>query len=115
MAVELDAFFFDIGEEVSAFGNHLPNVAERMVDYAVRSFEVNGGGDSFFHAVVKVGVFGGFLRFGGDEDIEVGFVNVGGMAFGMGVFDPVSAGIAAEEDEHSDIGDFFEDDVLYQL
>jgi hypothetical protein len=37
------------------------------------------------------------------------------MAFGVYIFDPVAAGIRAEKDEHSHIGDFFEDKSLYQL
>ena len=37
------------------------------------------------------------------------------MAFGVYVFDGLAASVRAEKDNHSDVGDFFEDNILYQL
>ncbi len=35
-----------------------------------------------------------------DEDIEIGYVFISDMSFGVGIFDPVAACVGAEEDDH---------------
>lgn len=45
-------------------------------------------------------IIGCFLQAGQDEDIEIGDIFISDVALGIGVFDPLAACVAAEQDEH---------------
>ena len=42
----------------------------------------------------------GFFQAGQDEDVEIGDIFVGDVAFSVDVFDPFAASVAAEQDYH---------------
>jgi len=115
LEVEIDAFFFYIGKEVMAFGDSLFYFGEGMVDDAVWRFDLICGIDGFFYAIVCVEIFGCFFGFGSDEYIEVRFIDMGNIAFEVGVLDPFVAGVTAEKDYHSHVRHFFKDDISYNF
>ena len=60
-------------------------------------------------------VLGGCLQAGQDEDIEIGDVFVCDVALCVCIFDPVAAGIGAEEDNHVGGWELLADDPGDQL
>ena len=80
-AVEGDAFFLDVGEEVVAIEDHLLYVGEVVVDEAQGGVDFFGGLDGLGDAVVEVGVSGLFFQFG----VGISLTVTGSAFFFLGV------------------------------
>ena len=75
-------------------------LAYTVIDNAYRCFYGLALDDEIIDGALFAVILGGFFQASQDEDIEIGYVFVCDMTFGVDVFDPFVAGIAAEEDNH---------------
>jgi len=71
-----------------------------VIDNAYRGLYGLALQDKVVDGVFSAVIVGGFLQAGEDEDIEIGYVFVSDMAFGIYIFNLFAASVAAEEDNH---------------
>ena len=86
-----------------------------MIDNAYRSLYGLVLQDKVIDRVLFAVIVCGFHKAGEDEDIEIGYIFVSDMAFGIYIFDPFVAGIAAEEDNQVCGGELAADDFNGEL
>ncbi len=107
--VQQNAFLFDVREEVLPFGQADIDLLEVVVDDMDVGFYLYVVVDAGLDFFLQTGVVSVFLGTGNDEDVEIGFVFVGDVAFRVNIFDPVATGVAAKKNYHLNIGKFFAD------
>jgi len=91
--VEQYSFFFNITEEVPAFGETEVYQADVMIDYTDRRFDFFVIFDKVFYSMLAGEVVCLAFRFCDDENIEIGFVFVCDMAFCVYIFDLRPTGV----------------------
>jgi len=112
--VEQDAFFLDVGEEVMASGEGIVDRLDGFDDQVRPGADGEAPGPGL-RTPPGVGAVDDLARADDDEDIEVGGVFIGDAVLDVGVFDPVAAGIGAEQDDHQDGRALVEDDLGDEL